>query len=91
MALISVSAAFSAPKRRPKSYQAKDVPYAVGGNNGYYIAALPRPYPKNEPQKIIAALAEMCKIQKGITKKDLMNGMRDCVTTENYKKAEKAA
>jgi hypothetical protein len=88
MPLISVSSAYSAPKRRPKRYKASDAAYEVGGNNGYYIAALPRPYPKNEPQKKIAALADTCKIKKGMKKKELQETMKDCVTTENYKKVK---
>ena len=86
MALISLAAGFSAPKRRPKSYKAKDAAYTVGGNNGYYIASLPRPYPKNAPQRKIAALAELCKITKGIKKSELQTQMKDCVTRDNYKK-----
>lgn len=87
MALISLAAGFSAPKRRPKAYKARDAAYAVGGNNGYYIASLPRPYPKNAPQKKIADLAKTCGIVKGIKKADLQAKMKSCVTKENYKKA----
>ena len=84
MALISISAGYSNPKRRPAAYKAKDAAYSVGGNNGYYIAALPRPYPKNEPQRKIAALAEYCKIQKGISKSTLQKQMKECLTKSNY-------
>lgn len=88
MPLISIGNAYSDPKRRPKRYKAKDAAYEVGGNNGYYIAALPRPYPKNEPQKKIAALAATCKIKKGMKKSELQNIMKSCVTTEEYKKVK---
>lgn len=88
MSLISLSD-FSKLKSRPSRYHAKDAPYATGGNRGFYIAALPKPYPKNEPQKIIGRLADMCKITAGMSKKDLMSSMKDCVTTENYAKAKK--
>jgi len=86
MAIISLAAGFTAPKRRPKSYKARDAAYAVGGNNGYYIASLPRPYPMNGPQRKIAALADLCKITKGIKKAELQTQMKGCVTRENYKK-----
>lgn len=87
MALIGISKAYSKLKNRPKSYKAKDAPYRTGGNRGYYVAALPRPYPKNKPQRIIAALAEICGIKSGIDKSKLMTQMKECVTAENYKKA----
>lgn len=84
MALISLAAGFTAPKRRPKSYKARDAAYSVGGNNGYYIASLPRPYPKNAPQRIISTLAELCKISKGIKKSELQTQMKGCVTKKNF-------
>jgi len=79
MAIISLSGAFTAPKRRPKSYRAVDAPYQVGGNRGYYIAALPRPYPINAPQRRVRDAARECGIKKGMSKRDLMNAMVDCV------------
>jgi len=79
MALISLGSAFSAPKRRPKSYRASGAPYAVGGKRGYYIASLPRPYPKNAPQRRIGDAARACGIKKGITKTALMTAMKDCI------------
>lgn len=88
MALISLAAGFTAPKRRPKAYKASDAAYAVGGNNGYYIASLPRPYPKNAPQRRIAALAKLCEISKGIKKAALQTKMKECVTKENYDKVK---
>lgn len=87
MAIISISSAFSAPKRRPKRYKAKDAPYPVGGNRGHYIASLPRPYPKNRPQRIIAELAKLCNIKAGMGKSELMTQMKGCVNRDNYKKA----
>jgi len=86
MAIISLSGAFSSPKRRPKRYKARDAAYSTGGNRGYYVAALPRPYPKNAPQRAIAALAKLCNIKKGIAKSALMTAMKECVTKENYAK-----
>lgn len=90
MSIVSL-ADFSKLKSRPARYKAKDAPYATGGNRGFYIAALPKPYPKNAPQRIIGKLAETCGIKSGMSKTDLMNKMKDCLTTENYEKAKKAA
>lgn len=80
MAVISLSGAFSAPKRRPKSYKARDAAYPVGGNRGYYIAALPRPYPMTSQQSKVKRVARECGIQPGISKADLQHKMKDCVS-----------
>lgn len=79
MALISISGAYTAPKRRPKRYKARDAAFAVGGNRGYYIAALPRPYPLTSQQRKVKTVAAECGIKPGITKSDLMTKMVDCV------------
>lgn len=79
MALISLSGAYSAPKRRPSSYKARDAAYPTGGNRGYYIAALPRPYPRTSQQQKVARVADECGIKKGMTKSALQNAMVDCV------------
>ena len=79
MALISLSAGFSAPKRRPKAYKARDAAYVTGGNRGFYIASLPRPYPRNAPQQRVAKVAAECGIKKGITKRELQEKMVECV------------
>lgn len=78
MPLISLSG-YSAPKRRPAAYKASDAPYTVGGNNGYYIAALPAPYPKTTQQRRVSTVAAECGIHKGIKKSELMTKMVDCV------------
>jgi hypothetical protein len=88
MARVSLTN-FSNVKSLPKRYHAVDAPYATGGNRGFYIAALPRPYPKNRPQRIVSELASMCKIKSGMSKRELMTAMKDCVTKENYEKAAK--
>lgn len=79
MALISLSRAYSHPKSRPSSYKARDAAYPVGGNRGYYIAALPRPYPATLQQNKVRKVAEECGIKAGIKKADLMTKMKDCV------------
>ena len=79
MALISISGAYSAPKRRPKAYKASGAPYGVGGNRGYYIAALPRPYPITSQQKKVREAAKACGIKKGMSKSALMTAMKDCI------------
>jgi len=78
MALISMSA-FSAPKRRPKVYKAKDAAYPVGGNPGYYIASRPRPYPKTSQQRKVGEAAKACGIKAGISKSELQKAMKDCI------------
>jgi hypothetical protein len=70
---------FTAPKRRPKRYKARDAAYAVGGNAGFYIASRPRPYPMTPQQKKVKQIAQDCGIKPGITKSDLMTKMVDCV------------
>ena len=79
MAIISLSGAYSAPKRRPKSYKARDAAYPTGGNRGYYIAALPRPYPTTPQQAKVKRVAEECKVSAGITKSDLQTKMKECI------------
>ena len=78
MALISLSG-FTSPKRRPKAYKARDAAYSTGGNNGYYIAARPGPYPRTSQQQKVAALADKCGIHKGISKRELQEKMVSCI------------
>lgn len=78
MALISMSA-FTAPKRRPSRYKARDAAYAVGGNAGFYIAARPRPYPMTRQQAKVKDTAQKCAIKAGMSKSALMTAMKDCV------------
>ncbi len=86
MAIISLSGAFTAPKRRPKAYRAVDAPFSVGGNKGFYIASLPRPYPATPQQRKVRTVAEECGIKKGMSKSDLMNKMVSCVKPALKKK-----
>lgn len=79
MALISLSGAFTAPKRRPKAYKARDAAYVTGGNRGFYVAGLPRKYPRTPQQKRVASVAAECGIHKGITKRELQEKMVACV------------
>lgn len=79
MAIISLSGAFTSPKRRPKAYRAVDAPFMVGGNRGYYVAALPRPYAINSAQRKVKNVAAECGIKKGMAKRELMQTMVDCV------------
>jgi len=79
VALVSLSAGYSAPKRRPKAYKARDAAYPTGGNNGFYIAALPRPYPTTRQQAKVRDVATKCGLKKGMSKADLQRAMVDCV------------
>jgi len=85
MAVISLAGAFSAPKRRPKPYKARDAAYPVGGNRGYYIAALPRAYPMTSQQRKVKTVAAECGIKPGISKSALMTAMKDCVSPKMRK------
>lgn len=78
MALVAMSA-FTAPKRRPSRYKARDAAFAVGGNAGFYIASRPRPYPLTRQQAKVKDVARDCGIKPGITKSELMTKMVECV------------
>lgn len=78
MPIVSLSN-FTAPKKRPKRYKARDAAYAVGGNRGFYIASLPRPYPMTPQQKRVKDVAEKCGVKAGIKKADLQIKMKECV------------
>jgi hypothetical protein len=47
--------------------------------SGYYIAALPKPYPKTPQQSKVSRVAAECNIRKGIKKADLQKQMIECV------------
>lgn len=70
---------FAGPKSLPKAYKARDAAYVTGGNRGFYVAALPRPYPRTSQQRRVASVAAECGIHKGITKRDLQEKMVACV------------
>ena len=78
MVIGSIGGLF-ALKRRPKSYRARDAAYAVGGNRGFYLASMPRPYPLTRQQALFRDTAHGCGIRKGISKSALMSAMADCV------------
>lgn len=66
-------------KRRPKAYKARDAAYGVGGNRGFYLASMPRPYPITRQQARVRDVARQCGIVKGMGKNNLMRAMVDCV------------
>jgi hypothetical protein len=78
MSLISLSG-FSALKRRPRAYKARDAYCTTGGHGGYYIAARPRSYPKTPQQAKVGRVASECGIHKGISKAKLQEAMITCV------------
>ena len=81
MAIINLSG-YTAPKRRPSAYKARDAAYTVGGNDGYYISARPGPYPMTPQQRKVSEVADKCGIRKGISKRELQEKMVDCVGPE---------
>jgi hypothetical protein len=74
-----IAGIFVGPKRRPAAYRARDAAYPTGGNAGFYIASLPRPYPLTPQQRKVRDTAKDCGIHKGITKSQLQTAMVDCV------------
>lgn len=69
-------------KSRPNSYEAEDAAYAVGGNPGMVLARYPKDYPNNSQQEKVAEAADACGIEKGISKKELQNKMKNCIPGE---------
>ena len=78
MIIKSLSGIMS-PRRRPKQYRAVDAPYAVGGNKGYYMASFPRAYPMTLQQRRVRDVARECGIRSGMSKRELMTQMKECV------------
>jgi hypothetical protein len=66
-------------------YKASDAAYPVGGNKGFYIAALPRDYPLTPQQKKVRNVASECGIKPGISKSELQKKMKDCVSPKMKK------
>lgn len=67
-------------KRRPKSYKGAGMPYAVGGKRGAVLAMYPGEYPLTSQQLKVKNAAKACGIKKGMSKADLMNKMKDCMS-----------
>ena len=84
MSLVSLGG-FTALKRRPKAYKARDAAYTVGGHGGFYIASRPKKYPKTPQQVKVGRVAAECGIHKGIKKADLQTKMVDCVSAKMRK------
>jgi len=78
MIIKSLSGIMS-PRRRPKAYRAVDAPYQVGGNKGYYMSSFPRAYPITPQQRKVKNAARECGIHAGISKRELMTAMKECI------------
>ena len=79
MIIKGITGIFVGPKKRPKTYKARDAAYPTGGNAGFYIASRPRPYPLTPQQRKVRDTAESCGISKGISKADLQRKMVECM------------
>jgi hypothetical protein len=79
MIIRGIRGLFVGPKRRPKQYRAVDAPYPVGGNSGFYIASRPGAYPMTAQQRRVRDVARECGIHSGISKRELMTAMKECV------------
>ena len=78
MIIKSLSGIMS-PRRRPKAYRAVDAPYQVGGNKGDYMSSFPRAYPITPQQRKVKNAARECGIHAGISKRELMTAMKECI------------
>ena len=70
------------PRRRPKQYRAADAPYAVGGNKGWYMSSFPRAYPITRQQQRVKDAAKACGLRKGMSKRDAMTAMKECIPNQ---------
>lgn len=58
----------------------EEIPVAYsGGHKGYSLHTRPRKYRRTKQQQTFADALEFCGIKKGISKRELMEKMRDCI------------
>lgn len=80
MSILGSISGIAVIKRRPRSYKPRDGGgKSFGGNSGFYLASMPRPYPINAPQRRVRDKARSCGIRKGMTKSDLIDKMINCI------------
>lgn len=75
--IIGGAVGFTGPKKRPKPHKLEDI--TTRQHSGYYVARLPRPYPLTAPQKKVKNVAHECGIKKGMSRRELVHTMIDCV------------
>ena len=64
-------------KHSPKSHKLEGI--TTKDHHSFVLSKYPRKYPKNAPQKKVASVAKDCGIKKGISRRDLVAKMIDCV------------
>ena len=64
------------------------MPETSGGKVGAIVKKRPGEYPRTPQQKLFSKVATICGITKGISKKELMDAMKNCVPRA-YKKLKK--
>lgn len=64
-------------KRRPRAHKLDDI--MTKQHAGMVLAHMPSPYPITAPQRKVRTVAAECGIKKGISRRDLIHKMIDCV------------
>jgi len=64
-------------KRRPKAHKLEGI--TTKQHSGYVMAMYPKPYPNTAQQKKASAAAKECGIKTGISRKDLVDKMINCM------------
>ena len=64
-------------KRRPKAHKLEDI--MTTQHAGFVLAMMPAHYPITAPQRKVRNVAGECGIKKGISRRDLVHKMIDCV------------
>lgn len=64
-------------KRRPRAHKLEGI--TTKQHAGFVLAQYPRPYPKTSQQRKVSNVAAECGIKKGISRRDLVSKMIDCV------------
>ncbi|MDM7913240.1 MAG: hypothetical protein QUS09_09100 [Methanotrichaceae archaeon] len=64
-------------KRRPRPHRLEDI--MTKRHTGYVLSMYPSPYPMTAMQKKVKSVAAECGIKTGISRKDLIHKMIDCV------------
>lgn len=67
-------------KSRPKAHKLESI--TTKQHEGMVLAAMPKPYPMNAPQKNVKAAAAACGIHKGMSRGALVTAMVTCIPTK---------
>ena len=67
-------------KSRPGTYRMEGI--TVGGNPGFVLSAYPRAYPITAQQRRVRDAARACNIRKGMSRRELVTQMRECIPNQ---------